>query len=284
MDERENFIRARDNESDIKYLGTPWQVFRDYRVGEKTDTNVHIHAPRYDPGLPQFRKQPDGTLRRRYTGEWAVKDDNAGRGYAPLREEPDLFLRFAALAGEDPYTRGGRLETTMDWLKNYGVLGIVLEGDSVHDLRSTRRENLLLFWEEVHRAAKCLASYKAATGPARALKRSGLPGKTLAGKRMEASRYLEIQVRSRLERECYPKLYYGVRKDTGETANVGLSWGFRSLLGAMYLQLAWRIKSRRCEAPGCSNIIGLHERADKIVCSKACAQRRRDHRDKAAAW
>ena len=53
------------------------------------------------------------------------------------------------------------------------------------------------------------------------------------------------------------------------------------MLGAMYLQLAWRIKSRQCEAPGCNTIIGLHERSDKIVCSKACGQRRRDYRRKA---
>jgi hypothetical protein len=44
------------------------------------------------------------------------------------------------------------------------------------------------------------------------------------------------------------------------------------LLGAMYLQMAWRIKSRQCGAPGCNNIIGMDERSDKIGCSKACGQ------------
>jgi hypothetical protein len=63
------------------------------------------------------------------------------------------------------------------------------------------------------------------------------------------------------------------------TTDVGLSWGFRSLLGAMYLQLAWRIKSRQCEAPGCNNIIGLHERSNKKTCSLACKERRRYHRN-----
>jgi hypothetical protein len=53
------------------------------------------------------------------------------------------------------------------------------------------------------------------------------------------------------------------------------------LLGAMYLQMAWRIKSRQCGAPGCNNIIGVDERSDKISCSKACGQRRHDHRRKA---
>ena len=71
--------------------------------------------------------------------------------------------------------------------------------------------------------------------------------------------------------------------ETGKPANVGLSWGFRSLLGAMYLQLVWHIKSRQCQAPGCNNIIGLHEHSDKETCSRTCKQRRKDHRDRAAA-
>jgi len=123
--------------------------------------------------------------------------------------------------------------------------------------------------------------YEAATGPGRALKRSGLPGKTQAEKRKLAVVLLLGNVGHILERECYPKLRYQVREDTGEMAEVALIWGFRSLLGAMYLQLAWRIKSRRCDAPGCNNVIGLHERSDKIVCSDRCAERRRYHLRKA---
>jgi hypothetical protein len=98
-----------------------------------------------------------------------------------------------------------------------------------------------------------------------------------------AAERLGIIVCSRLESECFPKLYYELLDNTGKTANAGLSWGFRSLLGPMYLQLAWRIKSRQCQAPGCNNIIGLHERIDKIDCSKTCGQRRRDHLRKRAA-
>ena len=111
------------------------------------------------------------------------------------------------------------------------------------------------------------------------LKRSGLPGKTLGEKRTSALLQLGGEVRVILERDCYPKLYYQVPEDTGEMAGFALSWGVRSLLGAMYLQLAWRIKSRRCEAPGCNNIIGLHEqRSNKKTCSLACKERRRYHR------
>jgi hypothetical protein len=125
--------------------------------------------------------------------------------------------------------------------------------------------------------------YEAATGPAHLLKGSRLSGKSLAEKRKSAISILTDDVNDTLKRHCYPKLYYQVRKDNGETADVGLSWGFHSLLGAMYLQMAWRITSRRCQAPGCNNIIGLHERSDKETCSRTCKQRRKDHRDRAAA-
>jgi hypothetical protein len=288
LDDRDNFIRARDNEAEERYLTTGWTVYRDFDV-EKTEHGAHLSAKWYDPGLPQPRKLPDGSEERSYSAEWLFKDDNAGRSYAPLRDEPDLFLRFSSLAAQDPgiEDRDGRLEITMKWIKTYGVLGLVYESGSTQELvrgwRSARRENLLLFWEEAHRAADCITLYRAGTAPARMLKHSNIRGKTTTEKRKSAAQLLSSQLNNKLQQECYPNLYYGVLRDTGEPATVGLSWGFRSLLGAMYLQLAWRIKSRQCEAPGCDNIIGLHERSDKETCSRRCKQRRKDHRDRAAA-
>ena len=124
-----------------------------------------------------------------------------------------------------------------------------------------------------------MALYEAATGPGRMLKRSGLPGKALPEIRKSALLRLRDEVQHTLKRDCYPRLYFGFLIDTGKMGDIALSWGFRSLLGAMYLQLAWRIKSRQCEAPGCNNIIGLHERRDKKTCSDNCKERRRYHCD-----
>jgi hypothetical protein len=288
MDDSANFKRARDNETKERYLGTGWVVFRDFEIVEKTEDNVRVCAKWRDPGLPRPRKLPDGREVQSYSGEWAFKDDNAARVYAPLQEEPDLFLRFASLAEQDPgiEDRDGRLEITMKWIKTYGVLGLTYENGSKHELvyglRSDRRENLLLFWREVHRAADCITLYQAGTAPARMLKHSNIHGKTTAEKRKSAAQLLSSQLGSKLEHECYPKLYYEVLRETGEPHNVGLSWGFRSLLGAMYLQLVWRIKSRQCQAPGCNNIIGLDRRSDAETCSQRCKERRRYHHDRAA--
>jgi hypothetical protein len=279
MTETDNFIRARDNETDDGYLGTGWVRFRDFDIVEKTEHNVRVCAKSRDPGLPRPRKLPDGTEVQSYSAEWLIKDDNSRGMYAPLIDEPDLFVKFASLASKDPGTRDSRYDIMLEWIKKYGVLGLVAEGNSGSGQRSERDENLLLFWSEVHRAAQCMALYEAATGPGRLLKGSGVSGKTLAEKRKSAARILSDNVQSTLRSHCYPKLYYQVREDSGETTDVGLSWGFRSLLGAMYLQMAWRITSRRCEAPGCNNIIGLHERSNKKTCSLACKERRRYHRN-----
>lgn len=279
LDDRDNFIRARDNEADHRYLGTGWVRFRDFDIVEKTEHNVHVCAKRRDPGLGQPRKLPDGSEGQRYSAGWLFWDDNSLGMYAPLIDEPDLFVKFASLARKDPGTRDGQYDIMLEWIKNYGVLGLVPEGNFAPGLRSERKENLLAFWHEVHRAAACMALYEAATGRGRMLKRLSLPGKTLTEKRKSAARTLSQNVQHTLERHCYPKLYYQVRQDSDETPDVGLSWGFHSLLGAMYLQMAWRMTSRRCEAPGCNKIIGLHERSDKKTCSPACKERRRQHRN-----
>jgi hypothetical protein len=279
MPESINFIHARDNETDENLLGTGWERFRYFDRLEETENNVRVCAEPHNSGLPQDGKP------RTYSAEWLFKDDNLRDVYAPLRDEPGLFVKFADLASKDPGTKDGRYERMLDWIKRYGVLGLTPEGNT--GLRSRRHENLLLFWSEVHQAAKCMALYEAATGPGRLLKRSSLPGKTLTEKRKSALLLLGSKVGHILKRDCYPKLYYQEvrqeREDTGEIAGFALSWGFHSLLGAMYLQLAWRIKSRQCEAPGCNTIIGLQERSDKIVCSDRCAERRRYHLPKVGA-
>jgi hypothetical protein len=90
-------------------------------------------------------------------------------------------------------------------------------------------------------------------------------------------------------RQCFPTLY----PSTGERQFV-LGWDFYSLLGAMYLQLAWLMSAkgeevRWCKMPGCSAVIDFEQpkppkdpgrkknvrgkyktRADKKFCSDKC--------------
>jgi hypothetical protein len=73
MIEAENFKRARDNETDDKYLGTAWVRFRDFDIVEKTEDNVRVCAKWRDPGLPRPRKLPDGSEVQSYSAEWLFK-------------------------------------------------------------------------------------------------------------------------------------------------------------------------------------------------------------------
>jgi hypothetical protein len=117
MTETDNFRRARDNETDDRYLVTSWVRFRDFDVVEKTEDNVRVCAKSRDPGLPRPRKLPDGSEVQRYSAEWLFKDDNSRGMYAPLRDEPDLFVKFASLASKDPGTRDGRYDIMLEWIK-----------------------------------------------------------------------------------------------------------------------------------------------------------------------
>jgi hypothetical protein len=102
-------------------------------------------------------------------------------------------------------------------------------------------------------------------------------------------------VQNKLTTECYPQLI-GTSNLAFETA-----YGFRSLLGAMYLQMYWLMTARggvrRCKEPGCPRVItfdqpklprdpwrhndrsrGYKTRAEKVFCSTACKQRDYDQR------
>lgn len=65
------------------------------------------------------------------------------------------------------------------------------------------------------------------------------------------------RVQEKLSTECFPQLYlsYG---DAFEP-----SCGFRSLLGAMYLQMYWLMtakgEGRRCKGPGCHKFITFEQ-------------------------
>ena len=89
-----------------------------------------------------------------------------------------------------------------------------------------------------------------------------------------------------------PERYYPELYQEGNALFPGL--GFKSLLGAMYLQMAWLMSAtgevRRCRGPGCTRVItfeqpkapsedpGLRKNArgkyrtrkDKVFCSQRC--------------
>jgi hypothetical protein len=77
------------------------------------------------------------------------------RGYDPLVDTPDLFLKFARL-----YDQGFSTELILQWVGSYGLLGVGSgEGSG---WRGGPEETVERFWEEVSWAAGILAMYEIA--------------------------------------------------------------------------------------------------------------------------
>ena len=309
----EQFIYAGKKAARTEQLGTAWPVYRDFEVEEK-EGDVYVYAPFRPP-------EREAGLNTRLSSPFE-EDLGLERVYAPLREQPDLFLRFASLAREGEITRDEAFQIMLEWVTSYGVLGLEdvdrLESDGGWEHRMGRRESLVRFAEAVREAARCLTLYEAAEAPGgpdvEALERMGVRGNTPEEMKEDALRSVDDQVNRQMVEECYPLVYRQFHRESGETVRSFQGWGFRSLLGAMYLQMMWLITEasnvRRCKGPGCFRIItfdapeqvtadpGLKKNArgkyrtrrDKEFCSRNCKEKWRYHyvvkprRQKSRGW
>ena len=215
--------------------------------------------------------------------------------YSPL-SFPALFLEFAGLVEEGEVS----IDVMLDWVERYGVLGF--EGreyrgtdPQMPDLMGGPMDNLRSFAFEARKANAVLRLYEAATatgGPdVEGISKYGdyivTPFiENRFGDRLEDPLFLkEIAldwvggtVRRVVADDCYPELY-----QEGDTFRSGC--GFKSLLGAMYLQMTWLMTAtgefRRCQRPGCNKII-ISGRKDKKFCDVNCRVKNFQHRPKIA--
>ena len=279
--------------------GTPlhstWPVFENYEV-ERVNGELYVSAV-ISP-LPSDREDIYAGLE----DLWVQR--SAKTFYVPLYRHPDLFVRFARLS---PKSRSRNedelLEMVLGWVSDYGILGI--EGIDVPAYRGKRRggrkESVAAFAREVRKAAFVLDAFEAVSSDSLDMMRQcaekHMPAieaeppdelrTTLAGNVAEI-------VGKHVERDCYPNF----RDIFGDFSQ---GWGFRSLLGAMYLQMMFYALEpkmlRWCKAEDCESIVtfeagvppessrkgarGKYQtRSDKEYCSKACAERMRYRRTK----
>jgi hypothetical protein len=264
----------------------PWPVYRGYDV-HRLDGDAYVVGRR---GTRQHRRE-----------NWDL--------YSPLKDKPELFLEFAELADREIDEEAWR-----DWWTRNGVLGL---GGSTPYLAAAGggpEETFSGFVEEARIANAVLRLWEAAhagIGDEEFLDRY-LPQYTLLQDRakglfgvwsMDVPRkatapWLAMvgpHVQRRLTTECYP-LLVGAHNPPFDRA-----FGFRSLLGAMYLQMYWLMTAtgevRVCKRLGCHRVItfdqpkqlrdfwkfndrsrGYKTRRDKVFCSPACKQRDYDRR------
>jgi hypothetical protein len=251
------------------------------RAGEQPE---HVRGP-YPQGVyvvaPTFLKDPsdpslkEGVARDR-KAFWEYF--NPVDWYSPVKYS-DLFLEFAELADGGEIT----FDTMLDWVGHYGVLGF--EGREYRgidprmpDLMGGPMDNLQSFAFEARKANAVLRLYEAATaigGPdVEGISKYGDYVITpfiedRFGDRLEDPIFLKDTaldwvagtVRRVVADDCYPELY-----QEGDTFRSG--YGFKSLLGAIYLQMMWLMSAtgeiRRCQGPGCNRVI-TYEQPEQSV-------------------
>ncbi len=273
-----------------------WPVFKDFEI-ERVEGELFVFAPLKPHPLTQAEN---------VRGDFVELDCRFDRFYAPMTDYPDLFIRFARLyAKRKTLTEDEILEMALGWVSDYGILGI--EGIDPPAFRgkrrSGRRENVATFAREAKRAAFVLDAFEAASSDNQEMVRkcaeqhwpaamADIRALPLERSRDMLTANVAELVGEYVERDCYPKLL-----DVG--SNISQGWGFRSLLGAMYLQMMFYMLEpemlRWCKATDCNQIVTFEEgtapespqkgargkyrtRGDKEYCSKACAQRMRDRR------
>jgi hypothetical protein len=204
--------------------------------------------------------------------------------YSPLTDAQDLFLHFAHLEPTE--------EAWQAFLDKYGTLG-----------PDPRRDVFSRFCEEVQRAGRVLRLYEAATAKpvpdvdaiAKIFGDDGmLQDPSRWAKKVApadagrwALREVDLVAKDVLRGETFADFYYGDHEDSP----LG-SWGFRSLLGALWMQFFFlrtsKQEPRRCQARGCSRLLGPADKGEKAMysnkqfCSRACGERDRYYRRKLA--
>jgi len=244
---------------------------------------------------------------------WVV--DQGLTKYSPLNVS-GLFLEFASLVedpglDDEPCTERNKA-VVLDWISTWGVLGLTPSGfDSltgrIHQGGSD--DTVSEFVKQAGYANATLRLYEAAIaqeGPDIDFIKRGMPedrwgfyAENPAEARKWALRRVGSIVEVCLEQYCVPSFL------VQEDGNAILTWQFRNLLGALWIQMMWLLTSThqtRCARPGCSKIItfepglpppepGLKKnprgkyktRSDKRFCSVLCRVKNHQQKQKRQA-
>lgn len=280
-----------------------WIVYENYEVAEEDERTFVVASPR-------------GILDPR---------DEVKNIYAPLHE-PDLVVDLALMA-DNSITP----QAVLVWARQYGLMGF--EEDDVVEVQGShhrvkgygRRDDVDRFAQAAREVRTCLRIYEAlaadtetetleelieelwsSTGPLPTKALSPSPERHAGNERTYLLRVLGKMVNRRLQDHCYPKLSAYTREGI-PIGRFALSWGFKSLIGAVWLQTAWLLEAegervRRCRLPDCARVISLDlgnpptnpglrrnargiykTRSDRIFCKdRGCKQKY--HYRKKAGW
>jgi len=251
-----------------------------------------------------WMREEGADSRRMHKAAWVWKLQQTGgktRRYAPLEDEPGLFREFASLGGSDgEYLR---------FAERYGLLGLedsavefsfarlgddLLSGGRATEVGAPRPWSEDLWrWDEEHRnlawaaelwdllrSSKEDAAQTLAGSPPRGAFSGGLAAPEDSPPQAPPVNVLRMMINRQLARyRVEPFLASGKHRERqGSDPVMALHFRPHSLLGAMWLQLAFAItanqKHRRCEK--CSRWFRVSPedaRTNRRYCSSACRQR-----------
>jgi hypothetical protein len=309
--------------------GRMWPVYGDYDV-------VDDHGESYvvaSVGLFELVADEDaghGQRTKTYRGRDPGQD---AHNYAPLRA-PELVLdnNYAPLSVPELVVELANLadntimpEVVLDWAQTYGLLASSREEDILERPGLMGQERISGYGcrESVSGFARAAAEIRTCLRIYEALRRdedldleklssevSPLPADAMRPWEREQGHeqawlfgVLGRMIQTRLHQHCYPQFNIYTRGGY-PTGRFVLSWGFHSLLGAIWLQMAWLLENEDsvtfCRLPDCRRVItfepgepsyeisrpgrGTYKtRSDRVFCKgRPCKQKY--HYRKKAGW
>ena len=257
-----------------------WPVYEHYEVVEE-EGETFVVASRSPASFIESEAKDESVAQvgelegRRWQGfEGRDLLQNAATLYAPL-ERSELVVELAKLAEKEITP-----EKVLGWAQVYGLLGIrddtVSPHDEFVDLRDKgwgQRESVRQFAEAAGEIKACLRIYEALTAEEDLdLNKLSSDAGTLAlealrqGDRREGEersrlfRFLGSLVQTRLKEHCYPQFTTYTRGGLADGRFALSPWGFKTLLGAIWLHMASLLETegervRRCKLPSCLRVI-----------------------------
>jgi hypothetical protein len=242
-----------------------WPVYKHYEVSEENG-EVFVVAPLSEQWVPEDETSEWRGYSRLEVGNPAA---DALTFYSPLRT-PELVVDLAALAEKEVAP-----EAVLGWAETYGLLGfpeddvVRTEFANISVRGQGRRDNVARFAIAAGEIMTCLRAYEAVTGGEGPLDLEALDtiSKPLPIKarrpwerRVGEERRWVLQVvgrmaQIRVNEHCYFKLSHYL------DGRFVLNPGFKNLLGAAWLQMAWLLESgdraKRCKLRDCFRVISF---------------------------
>ena len=257
-----------------------WPVYKHYEIIEEEGERFVV-ASRSPASFIESEPKDEGVVQeggmegRRWQGfEGRDSLQNVATLYAPL-ERSELVVELAKLAEKEITP-----EKVLGWAQVYGLLGIRDKTNCTHDefvhprdKGWGQRESVRQFAQAAGEIKACLRTYEALPTeedldldklssdagplPLEALRQ----GHRREGEeRLRLFRFLGSLVHTRLKEHCYPQFTTYTRGGLADGRFALSPWGFKTLLGAIWLHMASLLEAegervRRCKLPGCLRVI-----------------------------